>query len=492
MLCCSSTDGWRFSLVLVVLCVAIYLLPTLRLRFVGTIGLLALACSAYFFIPDVNTRIDSIQTEAARYFEKGDIQTSGGERLYYWKLAAQMWRDAPLLGHGAGAFREELVARHGPGALVGYRHPHSEYLMQLAEFGLVGLGLFLAMVVIMLNSVRKIGDRWLAASLTVAILVFCLNAVTDASLHNDWEGFDGRRSHLHRLRQPGLLPRTMRFLPEPIRRMAHESVTQPLASPVACKASAYLAEVGEHKLGLARPFAGNWYTASADRRRYRIDRLRDGCRRGLWMYFGVPQIGDALMDLAPRSLFADAGVAVDLVTHAHLTDLFRGGPVVCQACCPIRRRSSGAAYDFVIVPSHKHRSLKMKQRYLPRQPWFSVHGRFTGPEFHRAEFAARRLADFLRLAPGPEAFAWHARQKLGSAQPFSGWRCGGTFLSELDRARAGRRARRAHVFALARCCPRAGVGRVRHLRAVGQRERQGGGTRSPDPAATRPSAFTTS
>jgi O-antigen ligase len=177
------------SLVLVVLCVAIYLLPTLRLRFVGTIGLLALACSAYFFIPDVNTRIDSIQTEAARYFEKGDIQTSGGERLYYWKLAAQMWRDAPLLGHGAGAFREELVARHGPGALVGYRHPHSEYLMQLAEFGLVGLGLFLAMVVIMLNSVRKIGDRWLAASLTVAILVFCLNAVTDASLHNDWEGW---------------------------------------------------------------------------------------------------------------------------------------------------------------------------------------------------------------------------------------------------------------------------------------------------------------
>ena len=45
------------------------------------------------------------------------------------------------------------------------------------------------MLVSMLNSARRIEDRWLASSLTVAVLVFCLNAVTDASLHNDWEGW---------------------------------------------------------------------------------------------------------------------------------------------------------------------------------------------------------------------------------------------------------------------------------------------------------------
>ena len=100
-----------------------------------------------------------------------------------------MWRDAPLFGNGAGSFRDELVSSHDPLSSTGYRHPHSEYLMQLSEFGLFGLSLFLAMVVIMLNTVRRIEDRWLAASLTVAILVFLLNAVTDASLHNDWEGW---------------------------------------------------------------------------------------------------------------------------------------------------------------------------------------------------------------------------------------------------------------------------------------------------------------
>lgn len=177
------------SLVLVVISVAIYLLPTPRLRLLGLIGLLILAWSAYWFIPDVSTRVASIRSETERYFQEGDVHTSAGERLHYWKIALQMWRNAPLFGNGAGAFRDGLVSSRDSTAALGYRHPHSEYLMQLAEFGLFGLSLFLAMVVIMLNSVRRIEDRWLASSLTVAILVFLLNAVTDASLHNDWEGW---------------------------------------------------------------------------------------------------------------------------------------------------------------------------------------------------------------------------------------------------------------------------------------------------------------
>jgi O-antigen ligase len=176
-------------LVFVAACVAIYLLPTLRARLAGVLGLVVLAWSAYYFIPDVRTRIASIENEAAGYFEQGNIQTSGGQRLHYWRIAFRMWREAPLFGHGAGAFRAELVSSHDPDAFHGYRHPHNEYLMQLAEFGLFGLSIFLAMVVLMLNAFRKMEDPWLAPSLTVAVLVFCLNAVTDASLHNDWEGW---------------------------------------------------------------------------------------------------------------------------------------------------------------------------------------------------------------------------------------------------------------------------------------------------------------
>ena len=203
----------------------------------------------------------------------------------------------------------------------------------------------------------------------------------------------------------------MRLLPEFVRRMALESVTQPLSKPVASNASAYLDAVGEHRLGW-RAFRREIVYRLSGQERYRIERLREGHRRGLWMYFGVPQIGDALMDLAPRSLFAEAGLAVDLVTHQHLTELFQGDAWFANVLAD-PSEISGAAYDFVIVPSHKHRSLKMKQRYLPRHPWLSMHGHFTGPEFHRAEFAARRIAEFLCLEPKPDAIAWHARQKLG-------------------------------------------------------------------------------
>lgn len=203
----------------------------------------------------------------------------------------------------------------------------------------------------------------------------------------------------------------MRFLPDLVRRMAHDSVTQPLSVPVASNASVYLQEVGEHKLGW-RALRRELVYRLSGQERYRIDRLCQGCRRGLWMYFGVPQIGDALMDLAPRSLLTEAGLTVDLVTHPHLTDLFDGDPWFARVFSDPSTIEE-AAYDFAIVPSHKHRSLKMKQRHLPRHPWLSMHGRFTGPEFHRAEFATRRLADFLNLAPTSEEFARHARQKLG-------------------------------------------------------------------------------
>lgn len=210
----------------------------------------------------------------------------------------------------------------------------------------------------------------------------------------------------------------MKFLPGLVRRLARESVTQPISNPVASNASAYLGAVGEQRLGW-RAFRREVVYRLSGQERYRIDRLREGYRRGLWMYYGVPQIGDALMDLAPRSLFPDAGLAVDLITHPHLTELFLGDPWFANVLAD-PSAISDAAYDFVIVPSHKHRSLKMKQRHLPRHPWFSMHGRFTGPEFHRAEFAARRLADFLRLALGPDAIARHARQKLANEDAADG------------------------------------------------------------------------
>ena len=254
--------------------------------------------------------------------------------------------------------------------------------------------------------------------------------------------------------------------------------------------SAYLDAVGEHKLGW-RAFRRELVYRLSGQERYRIDRLCDRCRRGLWLYFGVPQIGDALMDLAPRSLFADAGVEVDLATDPNLTDLFRADPWFAKVL-PDPSAIGDATYDFVIVPSHKHRSLKMKQRHLPRQPWFSLHARFTGPEFHRGEFAARRIADFLAsgadgaspgLARAPEiALPRRAGRRTAAARP----------RARRDCARARRRRRAAQLLTLARSRARAGAGGLQGPGVAGQRERNARRARNRAPRRPAPRGFTTS
>jgi O-antigen ligase len=177
------------SLVLVGICVVWTALKSLRLRLIAIIGVCLLAYGAYAWSPQVHLRMNSISNETVTYYQQGNVQTSAGHRLHYWNTALQMWRDAPLFGQGAGAFRAELVKTNDPLAPEGHRHPHNEYLMQLAEFGAVGLTLLVALLVSTGSSVLKVKDTWLSASLTTALLVFCLNAATDASLHNDWEGW---------------------------------------------------------------------------------------------------------------------------------------------------------------------------------------------------------------------------------------------------------------------------------------------------------------
>lgn len=204
----------------------------------------------------------------------------------------------------------------------------------------------------------------------------------------------------------------MIYPPDFIRRLARESVTQPVSVPVTSNSTTYFDRVGEHKLGW-RAFRREIVYRLSGQDRYRVERIRQGFRRGLWMYFGVPQIGDSLMDLAPRSLFDEAGVTVDLITHEHLAHLYRHDPWFGAVYSDFSEIDIGA-YDFVIVPSNKYRSLNLKRKFLPHHLWLSMHGRFTGPDFHRAEFATRRIADFLALTPSPESFAWHARPKLGN------------------------------------------------------------------------------
>jgi predicted transposase YbfD/YdcC len=188
------------------------------------------------------------------------------------------------------------------------------------------------------------------------------------------------------------------------------SVTQPLSRPVHSNDREYLASTGTAKLGW-RHWRREVYYGLSGQASLCSEQIQTHWKRGLWLYKGIPQIGDALMDLAPRSLLHERGIVVDLISEAHICELFEGDPWFNQVFSS-NNSIDAENYDFVIVPSYKRRSLGQKTGALAKLPWIVMHGFFTGPEFNRGDFAAQRLSDAMGAELCIDQIACHARQKL--------------------------------------------------------------------------------
>lgn len=203
----------------------------------------------------------------------------------------------------------------------------------------------------------------------------------------------------------------MNGLDSTLRNWAMMAATQPLSRPVPGEtASQYLDNVGYRKPGRRTAWRSCLLRLSGQRS-FQRDRFPPGVMRLLWIYFGEDGIGDALMDLAARSLLSEFGFEVDLYTSASFATLFKGDPW-------FRRVGSDAAdfqgslYDCAIVLSNKARPLAPKQQSFPTLQWVSLHGFFTGPNFHRGLFVAQRLADLAGIKLCEAELLRHGRQKL--------------------------------------------------------------------------------
>ena len=114
-------------------------------------------------------------------FVRAHLLSSGGSgRWQFWSAAVDGWRDAPVVGKGAGTY-EAWWAQHGSIRLF-VRDAHSLYLETLAELGLLGLAIVLALVVTGLvvgvrRAQRADGDvRVTVAALTAAFAAFAAAA----------------------------------------------------------------------------------------------------------------------------------------------------------------------------------------------------------------------------------------------------------------------------------------------------------------------------
>ena len=204
-------------------------------------------------------------------------------------------------------------------------------------------------------------------------------------------------------------------MPAALTALARRAVSQPIGRPVPADDAAFLARKGEARLAF-RIVRRRLEIAASGQARYERERMDAGWRRALWIHAEAPQIGDALMDLAPRSLLAERGIAIDLLAPPATAALFtsdRGfGRVFAEEA-----QIEPSRYDFVIADSRSWKALASKRRRSPALPWVGVKGDYLGYDYHRGLLATRRLAEWLDVRLDDAAECMHSRQKLWLAPP---------------------------------------------------------------------------
>ena len=192
--------------------------------------------------------------------------------------------------------------------------------------------------------------------------------------------------------------------------LARRGVRQPIERPVPADDARFLARKGplriarrviQHRLGVALAGQGGCERATID----------PAWRRAVWFHEEAPYLGDALLDLAPRSLLAEHGIGVDLRLPSALAGVFRGDRW-CRSVGRLDEPVDLAGVDFAIVDSRSRRALAHKRAAAPRLPWVSVRGDYVAYDFQRGLLATRRFAELLGLDLDAAAERRHARQKL--------------------------------------------------------------------------------
>ncbi|WP_309263406.1 O-antigen ligase family protein [Lysobacter arvi] len=125
-------------------------------------ALVALGAIAYLS-PVMRTRVvASLPAETTRYVEEAS-PTATGIRMQLWRRSLEIVSDAPLFGHGLDQWRPAYRAAmqaHGDKDAFLAGHPHQELLLIVAEQGIVGLAIYLALLIALVLHVRKLAPPW--------------------------------------------------------------------------------------------------------------------------------------------------------------------------------------------------------------------------------------------------------------------------------------------------------------------------------------------
>jgi O-antigen ligase len=144
---------------------------------VGAVVILALVFSgAYHVSTSFRDRVNLTVSNVVRSGpDTVDIATK--ERLEFYQYTLKIIEDHPILGAGTGGFAQAYEVHAKQAGVPVPAHPHNQYLLIMAQVGIVGIGLLLWLFVQQWRSTLIVGDSTytlLARGLVVTMAVGCL------------------------------------------------------------------------------------------------------------------------------------------------------------------------------------------------------------------------------------------------------------------------------------------------------------------------------
>ena len=159
-----------------------------RTRIAALSALIVLMLGAVWLSPLINQRIERGLREIQETNSSAVI-TPMGIRPVMWETAASIVREAPLIGHGLGSFPEQyrhaVTQRYTGWKATLTADPHNQYLLILAEAGLLGLAVF----ALFLFSALRQQVRGSFGVIGIALLLaWCITSLFSSHFHTFNEG----------------------------------------------------------------------------------------------------------------------------------------------------------------------------------------------------------------------------------------------------------------------------------------------------------------
>ncbi|HEX5670637.1 MAG TPA: O-antigen ligase family protein [Sulfuricurvum sp.] len=181
----NGRTGQLAFLVAIAVTVIIHYRLTLKSLFLFAVLTTTLFVGAYTAIPHFQKRIDSAITDT-KMLQQGNFDTSWGLRAAFWIVTKDILIEHPLTGIGIGDYKhaaaDAVIKNHhnfSPRTIAwcSDMHYHNQYLMILAQSGVIGFFLMLWLLVELFR--LKIADRELKEFSVLGLSIFIVGFIAE-------------------------------------------------------------------------------------------------------------------------------------------------------------------------------------------------------------------------------------------------------------------------------------------------------------------------